>query len=63
MGQPILRDGVAERAHDVILTEDIGEGLRAVFSGEDLVTHAALYSGPASLSYLIFLHFSGVLLH
>jgi len=39
VSQTVLRDGIAERAHHVILAEHIGEGLRAVFTGENLVAH------------------------
>ena len=39
MSQTVLCDGIAERAHHMILTEHIGEGLRAVFTGENLVAH------------------------
>ena len=37
--QPLLQDGVAQRADDMVLTEDVVEGFGAVFAGEDLVTH------------------------
>jgi len=33
----LLRDGVGQRLRDVFLPYDIGETLRAVFSGDDLV--------------------------
>jgi len=37
--EAVLRDGVAQRAHDVLLAQHVGEGLRSVFSGKNLVTH------------------------
>jgi len=43
VGQALAGDRVAQRAHHVVLTKDIVEGLGAVFSGEDLVAH-----GPES---------------
>jgi len=39
MRQPLLGDGIAQRAYDVILTENVCEGLRAIFAGKNLVTH------------------------
>ena len=33
----LLRDGVAERLGDVLLADDIGEALRAIFAGNDLI--------------------------
>ena len=38
--EPVLLDGVLERPHDVLLPDDIVEGLRAVFAGENRVAHA-----------------------
>ena len=35
----VLRDGVGERLGDVLLADDIREPLRAIFAGDDLVTH------------------------
>ena len=39
VGQPFLGDGVAQRAHDMILAKHVGEGFWAVFAGEDLIAH------------------------
>jgi hypothetical protein len=39
VGEALLLDGIAERADDVILTENVVESSGAVFSGEDLVAH------------------------
>lgn len=39
MGEPLLGNRIFQRSYDVILTEDVVEGFRAVFSGEDLVAH------------------------
>ena len=38
--EPVLLDRVLERARDVRLPDQIVKGLGAIFSGEDLVTHA-----------------------
>ena len=40
MGKPVPLDGVAKRGDYMVLTEDIGKGSRAVFSGKNLITHA-----------------------
>lgn len=39
VGEALLGDRIAQRADDMILTEDVVEGFGTVFSGEDLVTH------------------------
>ena len=39
----LLRDGVGERLGDVLLPDDIGEPLRAVFSGYDLIGTCSVY--------------------
>ena len=39
VGEAVLRDGIAQRPHDVVLSEDVVERLRAVLAGEDLVAH------------------------
>ena len=39
VGEPVLGDGVAQGADDVVLTEDVVKSLGAVFAGEDLVVH------------------------
>jgi hypothetical protein len=41
MRQPVLHDGVLERTHDVLLTDDLIESAGPIFTGEDRVTHAA----------------------
>jgi hypothetical protein len=43
MRQALLLNRIAERAHNMILTQHILEGARTVFSGKNLVTHV-LYS-------------------
>jgi len=39
VGEAILIDGIAQGMDYMILAEDIVECARAVFSGEDLITH------------------------
>ena len=39
MRQTVLRDGIAQRPHDVVLAEHVGKSLGAVFAGKNLVTH------------------------
>jgi hypothetical protein len=39
MRNAVLLDGVAERVSDVLLPDDIGEPLRAIFSGDYLIGH------------------------
>ena len=39
MRETLFRDGVLKSAHDMILTEDVVEYLRAIFASENLVTH------------------------
>ena len=39
MGEPVLLDGVAQGLHDVVLSEDVIEGLRPVFACENLIAH------------------------
>jgi hypothetical protein len=39
VGEAFLRDGIAQRAHDVVLPEDIVKGFGPVFPCEDLVAH------------------------
>jgi hypothetical protein len=39
MRQTVLRDGIAQRPHDMILAEHVGKSLGAVFAGKNLVTH------------------------
>ena len=39
VGEALLGDGVAQGAHDVVLSEDVVEGFGSVFAGEDLITH------------------------
>ncbi|MDB6006064.1 MAG: hypothetical protein JWR15_3051, partial [Prosthecobacter sp.] len=39
MRQPLLGDGIAQRPYDVVLAENVCEGLGAVFAGKNLVTH------------------------
>ena len=38
---PVGRKGVRQRARDVYLSDDFGEGLRAIFAGENEVAHGA----------------------
>ncbi len=45
MRQPVLLDRILERARDVRLPDEVIERLRAIFSREDLVTHALNLSG------------------
>ena len=40
VSEPILLDSVAQRADDMVLAENVGKGLGAVFSGENLIAHA-----------------------
>ena len=37
--QPVLLDGILERARDVRLPDEVVESLRPVFAGEDLIAH------------------------
>jgi hypothetical protein len=41
-----LLNGIAQRAHDVILPQHIIERAGPVFAGEDLVAHAATLRAP-----------------
>ena len=45
MGEPVLGDGIAQGADHMVLTEDVIEGLRAVFAGEDLIIHSRREAG------------------
>jgi hypothetical protein len=40
VGQALLCDGVFERGGDVLLTNDVIEGLGAIFAGENRVAHS-----------------------
>ena len=42
MRNALLFDGVGERLRDVLLPNDLGEPLRAVFAGYDLIRHSGL---------------------
>ena len=41
VGHAVRRDGVGERTGDVLLADEVGEGLRTVFSCQDRVRHEA----------------------
>jgi hypothetical protein len=40
MGQPVLLDGILQRASHVRLSDEIVERLRPIFSRENLIAHA-----------------------
>ena len=42
MRDAVLLDGVRERLGDVLLADDVGETLRPIFSGYDLIGHVEL---------------------
>ncbi len=39
VGDAVLAEGVHQGAGDVVLSGDVGEALRTVFSGQNLITH------------------------
>ena len=39
VGDALLLDGVFQGTSDVLLPDDVGEFLRSIFAGQDLVTH------------------------
>ncbi|MGH9602630.1 MAG: hypothetical protein ACRD24_09610, partial [Terriglobales bacterium] len=40
LGDPLLLQGVAQGARDVLLADDLGELLRTVLARQHLITHA-----------------------
>jgi hypothetical protein len=60
MGQPVLRDGIAKGADDMLLAEHIGECLGAILAGENLVTHAPMLACHRSEArgFLVFTAFA-----
>jgi len=45
MSEPVLRDRILQRARNVRLADQIVEGLRPIFSGENLVIHSLNLNG------------------
>ncbi len=41
MGQTVLFDGIAQGVDDVVLAKNVGKSTGTVFSGKDLIAHAA----------------------
>lgn len=50
VGKTFLLDGITQGLDDVILSEDVGKGAGTVFSGKDLIAHAASVERNESLS-------------
>jgi len=48
--EAIFLDGITKGSDDVVLSEDIGESAGTVFSGKDLVAHAATVGRNEGLS-------------
>ena len=44
MRNPVLGQGVQQRARNVILAGDVGKPLRTILASQNLVTHAINYS-------------------
>ena len=48
VGYPLSLNGMGERLRDVLLSHDILEALRPVFTGNDLITHSSAEFGVRS---------------
>ena len=48
MRQAVLGDGVPEGTDNMLLAEDISKSFGTIFTGEDLITHAAMLARPES---------------
>lgn len=53
MSEPVTLDRISQGGNDVILAKNVCKCPRAVFSGKDLVTHAANLGAEEKLSILI----------